>query len=42
MNTDTVIVDKCPTEYLTARPPPTEAIFNVFELKKQLEIVRYC
>ena len=41
LNTDTVIVDKCPTEYLTARPPPTEAIFNVFELKKQPEIVRY-
>ena len=24
------------------RPPPTEAIFNVYELKKQPEIVRYC
>jgi len=34
-------VDKCPTEYLPARPPPSEAIFNVFELKKQPEIVRY-
>jgi len=41
LNTDTVIVDKYPTEYLPARPPPTEAILNVFELKKQPEIVRY-
>ena len=38
---DTVIVNKCPTEYLPERPLPTEAIFNVFELKKQPEIVRY-
>ena len=36
-----MIGDKCSTEYLTARPPPTEAIFNVFELKKQPEMVRY-
>ena len=34
-------MEKCPTEYLPARPPPLEAIFNVFELKKQPEIVRY-
>ena len=41
LNTDTVMVDKYPTEYLSARPPPIEASFNVFELKKQPEIVRY-
>ena len=32
VNTDTVIVDKCPTEYLPERPSPIEAIFNVLEL----------
>ena len=40
-NTKTVIVDKPPTEFLPSRPPPTEAIFNVYEIKTQPELVRY-
>jgi len=40
-NMETVLVNKPPTEFLMGRPPPTEAIFNVYELKKQPEIVRY-
>jgi len=40
-NTETVIVDKPPTEFLPSRPPPTEAIFNVYEIKTQPELVRY-
>ena len=31
-NTDTVLVSKPPTELLPNRPPPLEAIHNVFEL----------
>jgi len=40
-NTEMVIVDKPPTEFLPAWPPPTEAIFNVYEIKTLLELVRY-
>ncbi len=41
MNTDTVLVNKPPTEFLPQQPPPTESIANVYELKTQPEIVRY-
>jgi hypothetical protein len=40
-NTDTVLCDQCPTEFLPDRPPPVEAINNVYELKTQPELVRY-
>ena len=40
-NTDTIIVNRPPTEFLPARPPPTDAIYNVDELKTQPELVRY-
>jgi hypothetical protein len=40
-NTDTVIVNCPPSEFLPARPPPAEAIYNVYELKTQPELVRY-
>ena len=40
-NTDTVLVDRPPTEFLKDRPPPIESVFNVYELNKQPEIVRY-
>jgi hypothetical protein len=40
-NTDTIIVNRPPTEFLPARPPPTDAIYNVYELKTQPELVRY-
>jgi hypothetical protein len=32
-NTDTVLVNKPPTEFLPDRPPAIEAIHNVYELK---------
>jgi len=34
-NTDTIIINRPPTEFLPARPPPTDAIYNVYELKTQ-------
>ena len=40
-NTDTILCDRCPTEFLPDRPPPNEAIHNVYELKTQPELVRY-
>jgi hypothetical protein len=41
VNTETVLVNKPPTEFLPQRPPSIEAIANVYELKTQPEIVRY-
>ncbi len=40
-NTKTVIVNRPPSEFLPARPPPTEAIHNVYELKTQPKLMRY-
>ncbi len=40
-NIDTVLCDQCPTEFLPDRPPPNEAIHNVYELKTQPKLVRY-
>ncbi len=40
-NTDTVLCDQCPTEFLPDRPPPSKAIHNVYELKTQPKFVRY-
>ena len=40
-NTETVIVNRPPTEFLPERPPPIDAIHNVYELKTQPELVRY-
>ena len=40
-NIGTVLVKKTPTEFLPDRPPPAEAIHNVYELKTQPELVRY-
>jgi hypothetical protein len=39
--TNTVLCDRCPTEFLPDRPPPVEAINNVYKLKTQPELVRY-
>ena len=41
LNTDTIIVNKPPTEFLPDRPPTEEAIHNVYELKTSPELVRY-
>ena len=40
-NTDTVLVNKQPTEFLPGRTPVIEAINNVYELKTQPELIRY-
>jgi hypothetical protein len=40
-NTDTIIVNRPPTEFLPDRPPPDEAVHNVNELKTQPELVWY-
>ncbi len=40
-NTDTIIVNRPPTEFLPNQPPPKEAIHNVFELKTTPKLVRY-
>jgi hypothetical protein len=40
-NTDTIIVNRPPTEFLPERSPPTDAIHNIYKLKTQPELVRY-
>jgi hypothetical protein len=40
-NTDTVLCDQSPTEFLPDRPPPSNAIHNVYKLKTQPELVQY-
>ena len=40
-NTDTIIVNRPPTEFLPNRLPPEEAIHNVYELKMAPELVIY-
>ncbi len=40
-NTDTVLCNQCPTEFLPDRPPPVEAINNVYKLKTQPKLVQY-
>jgi hypothetical protein len=40
-NTDTVIVKRPPSKFLPARPPPKEAVNNVYELKTKPKLVRY-
>jgi hypothetical protein len=40
-NTDTVIVNQLPTEFLPNCPSPTDAFHNVYELKTQPELVCY-
>jgi hypothetical protein len=40
-NMETVLVNKPPTEFLPDRPPPIEAIHNIYKLKTQPELVQY-
>jgi hypothetical protein len=40
-NTDTIIINRPPTEFLPDRSPTEEAIHNVYELKTSPELVRY-
>jgi hypothetical protein len=40
-NTNAVPVKQPPSEFLAARPPPEEAVFNVYKLKMQPEFVQY-
>jgi hypothetical protein len=41
VNTNTVLVNKPPTEFLANRPPLADAVYNVYELKTQPELIRY-
>jgi hypothetical protein len=41
LNTDTIIVNRPPTEFLPNRLPTEEAIYNVYELKTTPELFRY-
>ncbi len=38
-NTDTIIVNCPPTKYLPDWPPPSKAVYNVYKLKTQPELV---
>ena len=40
-NTDTVLTKTNPTELLTDRPLPTEAVHNVYKLKTKPELIQY-
>jgi hypothetical protein len=40
-NTDTIIVNRPPTEFLPNCPPTKDAIHNVYELKMTPELIRY-
>ncbi len=40
-NTDTIIDNRPPTEFLPDQPPPNEAVHNICELKTQPELVWY-
>ena len=40
-NTETVLVDRPTSEFLSDHPAPIENIFNAYELKKQPDIMRY-
>jgi hypothetical protein len=41
INTETVLVNKLPTEFLPDQPPPIKAIHNLYKLKMQPELVQY-
>jgi hypothetical protein len=41
INIDTLLVKQPPSEYLPDRPPPYEAIHNVYKLKTQPELEQY-
>jgi hypothetical protein len=40
-NTGTVLVKQPPSKFLPGRPPPEEAVFNVYKLRTQPELVQY-
>jgi hypothetical protein len=40
-NTGTIIVYHPPIKFLPDQPPPSKAVYNVYELKTQPELVRY-
>jgi hypothetical protein len=40
-NTNTVLVEQPPSKFLPVRPPPEEAVFNVYKLKMQPKLVPY-
>jgi hypothetical protein len=40
-NTETILCDQPPTEFLPQCPPPLDAIYNAYKLKMQPKLVRY-
>jgi hypothetical protein len=40
-NTDTIIINQPPSEYLPNRPAPSKSIHNVYKLKTQPELIHY-
>jgi hypothetical protein len=38
-NTETILGNRPPTEFLPQRPPPSDAIYNIYELKTQPKLV---
>ncbi len=40
-NTNTIIVNCPPTKFLPDQPPPSKAVYNVYKLKTQPELVQY-
>ncbi len=40
LNTDTVLLNRPPSEFLLNQPDPAEAVHSVYELKTQPELVR--
>jgi hypothetical protein len=41
LNTDTIIVNRPPTEFLPNRLPTEDAIYNVYKLRMTPKLVRY-
>jgi hypothetical protein len=40
-NTGTVLCNRPPTEFLPQCPPPLDAIYNIYKLKTEPELIRY-
>jgi hypothetical protein len=40
-NTETVLCNHLPTDFLPEQPPPTKAIASIYKLKTQPELVHY-
>lgn len=41
VNTQTILLNKPPSDFIANRPPPTDAVLNVYKLKAQLKLIWY-